>query len=103
MSIGTPLKIFGVDFANNLNIRHTLNDYPEEKIVFVNADSAQKETRVFRRTYRTDIDWNPQFTLPPLFHNRFKLTPSVSLGNVDPNPFWIRTELTGDEFVHQAK
>ena len=103
VTFGTPIKIFGVDFANNVSIHDQLNDFPEEKVVYRNADSARKETRVFRRTYRTDIDWNPGFTLPALFQNRFKLTPSVNLGNVDPNPFWVRTELSGGEFVHQSK
>lgn len=103
VSFGTPLKIFGVDFANNVNIHDQVNDFPEEKVVYLNADSAQKETRVFRRTFRTDVDWNPGFTLPSLFQNRFKITPSVSLGNVDPNPFWVRTELSGGKFVHQSK
>ena len=103
ISLGTPIRVFGVDFANNVTIRDQINDFPEEKVVYPNADSSLKEIRVFRRTYRTDIDWNPGFTLPALFQNRFKITPSVNLGNVDPNPFWVRTEQSGGKFVHQSK
>jgi lipopolysaccharide assembly outer membrane protein LptD (OstA) len=104
LTFGSPLRIFGYDLQNNsITIRDQLNDFPEQKIVYVNADSAQRETRVFRQTFRTDIDWNPTFSLPPIFQNRFKLTPSVSLMNVDPRPFWVRSDLSGGEFVHQNK
>ena len=104
ISFGTPFRIFGVDFLReNVSIRDELHDYPEERTVYPGADSALKEVRVFRRTFRTSVDWNPGFSLPALFQNRFKLTPSVTLGNVDPGPFWIRTELSGGKFVHQSK
>ena len=103
VSFGTPITLFGTEFANNVMVRDRVNDFPEQKVVYPHADSALKETRVFLRTYRTELDWNPQFSLPPLFRNRFKLTPSVTLGNVDPRPFWVRTELSGGEFVHQSK
>lgn len=101
--IGSPLRIFGMDFSQNLSIRDRLLDYPEEKIVYPGADSSRKETRVFRQTFSTEIDWNPSFSLPPLFNNRFKLTPSVTLGNVDPGPYWIRNDLSGGKWVSQTK
>ena len=97
------LRIFGMSFSSGLTIRDILNDYPEEKVFFPDADSANKVTRVFPRTYRTDLDWNPTFSLPAIFDNRFKLTPSVSLSNVDSRPYWVRTELSGGKFVSQAK
>lgn len=103
ITIGSPIRIFGVDLTNNLTIRDALNDFPEEKPVYPNADSTRKQMRVFRSTFRTDIDWNPGFTLPPLFQNRFKITPTVNLTNVDGNPFWVRTEQSGGAFVHQSK
>lgn len=99
----TPLRIFGVELRNGISIRDDYRDYPEQVLVYPNADSAQKQLRVFRQTYRTDVDWNPTFTLPPFFQNRFKLTPSVSLQNVDPGPFWVRSEATGGQFVSQSK
>jgi hypothetical protein len=72
-------------------------------LVYPDADSAKKELRVFRQTFRTDVDWNPSFSLPPFFQNRFKLTPSVTLQNVEPRAFWVRTEASGGKFVHQSK
>ena len=103
ISIGTPIRLFGTELANQITIHDQVNDFPEEKVIYPHADSALKETRVFRRTYRTDIDWNPTFSLPAFFQNRYKLTPSVSLQNVDPNQFWVRTELSGGKVVHQSK
>ena len=103
ISIGTPIRLFGTELSNQVIIHDQLNDFPEEKVIYPHADSALKETRVFRRTYRTDIDWNPTFSLPAFFQNRYKLTPSVSLQNVDPNQFWVRTELSGGKIVHQSK
>lgn len=103
VTFDTPLRIFGVDFRNGINIRDQLNDFPEEEIVYPNADSSRKQTRIFRRTFRTDVDWNPQFTLPAFGQNRFKLTPSIGLQNVDPHAFWVRSELSNGQFVHQRK
>ena len=82
--IGSPLRIFGIDFSQNINIRDRLLEYPEEKIVYPNADSSLKEVRVLRQTFATEVDWNPTFALPPLFRNHFKLTPSITYSNVDP-------------------
>ena len=44
--IGTPLRIFGMDFQNNFSIHDRLNDFPDLKLVYLNADSSQKEERV---------------------------------------------------------
>jgi len=103
INFDSPIRIFGMNFSNNLSIRDAFNDYPEEKIFYPNAQESAKQTRVFQNTFRTDVDWNPMFSLPSLGQNRFKLTPSISLQNVDPGPFWVRTELSGGRFVHQSK
>lgn len=103
ISFDTPVRIFGFDFRNGFAIRDQLNDFPEQVVVYPNADSSLKETRIFRETFRTDVDWNPSFSLPPFMQNRFKLSPSVGLGNVDPGPFWVRNELSGGKWVHQSK
>jgi hypothetical protein len=103
ISFDTPLKIFGFELRNAFNIRDQLNDFPEEKIVYPHADSSLKETRVFAQTFRTDVDWNPIVSLPAFFQNRYKLTPSVNLQNVDPRGFWVRSDMSGGRFVHQGK
>ena len=102
LTFDTPIRIFGYDLRNGVTISDLTNNYPDEKLVYPHADSSLRESRVFLGTYRTTIDWNPTFALPSM-SNRFKVTPTVSLQNVDPNPFWIRTEMTGGKFVHQSK
>jgi len=103
ISFDTPLRIFGYEFRTGIRVHDWVKDYPEERDVYLHADSAQKTTRVFARTFGTELDWNPQIAMPSLFQNRFKITPSVSLNNVDSRPFWVRSYLTGDRFVHQSK
>jgi hypothetical protein len=99
----TPLRIHGFELRNSVSIRDEYWDFPEQVLVYPGADSSRKETRVFRQRFRTNVDWNPMFTLPPFFQNRFKLTPSVTLQNVDPGSFWVRSEMSGGRFVHQSK
>ena len=62
-----------------------------------------EQERIYAQTYHTEVDWTPSFTLPSLGRNKFNLTPSVSLSNVDGGAFWIRNERTGGQWVHQSK
>ncbi len=99
----TPLRIFKYEFRSGVRIRDWAKNYPEQRDVFINADTGRKETRVFARQFGTEIDWNPSFALPLVNSNRFKVTPSVSLSNVDPHPFWVRSYLSGGKFARQTK
>jgi hypothetical protein len=103
ISFDTPLRIFKYDFRTNVRIRDWSKNYPEQREVFINADTARRETRVFARQFGTEIDWNPTFSLPIMAQNRFKITPSVSLSNVDRNPYWVRSYLNGGKLVSQSK
>ena len=38
-----------------------------------------------------------------LWQNKFNLTPTIALQNVDPGPFWVASERTDGVYVHQAK
>ena len=103
ISFDTPLQIFGYELRNQFTIRDQLNDFASEDFVYPDADSSRKQARVFRNTFSTNVDWNPTFSLPPFFQNRFKLTPSVSLSNVDPRAYWVRSHLNGGKWVSQSK
>ena len=103
ISIGSPLRVAGIDFSNDLQISDRRLDFPELKTFYVDADSARREQRVFAETYKTTVDWNPGFALPALFQNRYKVTPSISLQNVADGPFWIRSDLSGGRWVSQSK
>ena len=102
LSFDTPLTIFGYALGNRLTINSARNDFPERAIVADVATGVEQE-RIYAQTYHTEVDWTPSFTLPSLGRNKFNLTPSVSLSNVDGGAFWIRNERTGGEWVHQSK
>ena len=102
LSFDTPLTIFGYSLGNRFTINSARNDFPERAIVADVATGVEQE-RIYAQTYHTQVDWTPSFTLPSLGRNKFNLTPSVSLSNVDGGAFWIRNERTGGEWVHQSK
>ncbi|MFI5256214.1 MAG: putative LPS assembly protein LptD [Gemmatimonadales bacterium] len=102
LSFNTPLQIFGYDLGNSFTISSRRNDFPESELVTgVNTGIATQ--RIYATTFSSQADWTPAFTLPPVAGNRFNLSPSVSLQNVDGSSFWIRNERTGGEWVHQSK
>ena len=103
ISFDTPFRIFKYEFRSGVRIHDWVKNYPEQRDVFLDADTSRRETRVFQRQFGTEIDWNPTIALPLGNQNRFKLTPAVSLSNVDPHPFWVRSYLTGGGFTRQSK
>lgn len=103
LSFDTPLQIFGYDLRNSFHVTDQRNNFPQQFQILDVTTGAVRDTRVFARTYNTGIDWTPDFQLPPFARSLFNLSPSVSLQNVDPGPFWIRTERTNGRFVHQSK
>jgi hypothetical protein len=102
LSFSTPLQIFGYNLGNNFTVSSRRNDFPESAIV-TDVNTGVQSQRIYATTYSTTADWTPIFTLPPFFRNKFNLSPSASLQNVDGSPFWIRNERTGGEWVHQSK
>jgi hypothetical protein len=102
LSFDTPLTIFGWSLGNHFNINSARNDFPERAIVTDVVTGVEQE-RIYSTTYKTEIDWSPSFSLPPLGRNSLNLTPSLSFSNVDGNAFWIRNERTNGKWVHQTK
>jgi len=100
----TPIKIAGFSWTNSFQLNDELVDAPQTIVVFDPTDSAKKTSRVFARSYLTKVDWQTGFGLPSLFQGSLKLSPSVSFQNVDgSNGFWVRSHLSGGQFVHQSK
>jgi hypothetical protein len=103
ITFDTPLQIFGKDFKNSFRITQQRNNFAQLFPIYDVQTGEIIENRVFAATYATNIDWTPDFSLPPLARNRFNLTPSLSLQNVDPGPFAVASERTNGQFVHQSK
>ena len=102
-SFGTPLKIGNFTWNNSFTMNDQEQNAPATIIVVDPNDSSRKDPRVFAKTFSTSVDWQTGITLPSFFQNSLKITPSVQIGNVDPNAFWVRSEQTGGRFVHQSK
>ena len=102
-SFATPLKIFGYDLGNSFQINEKLYDYPQKIVRYDVNTGATLPDRIYPNLYETDIDWTPNFTLPPLARSLFNITPGVSLQNATSGPFWVRTNLSNGQFVHQTK
>ena len=104
VNFDTPLRIFGFDWRNSIRIRDQENDFPEAVRVLRDVRDTAATTRVYQKTFRTDIDWETGFALPPLLRGTWNLTPSVSIVNTDRSaPFAVRTVLTGGSYVRQGK
>jgi hypothetical protein len=112
-TFNTPFKLtlFGkYDFqiGTGFRLQDRENRYPEQRIIVDVADTSKRSVRVFDRTYLTTVDFDLNVALPQIEITRFgldkfHLVPSVSVANVDPNPFWVRSERTGATFVGQSK
>ena len=103
VNFNTPLEIFGFRWRNSFRVQDVENDYPESRLIVDVADTTIRSTRVFDRTYETEVFWDTGIELPGLGRGRWNLAPSVSIVNVDPSGFWVRNERTGGEFVRQSK
>jgi len=103
IDLGMPLQIFGWDFRNTVRVVQQRQDFPQQFPINDLHTGLPIGTRIYAATYQTAIDWNPDFTLPPIARNKFNLSPSFSLQNVDPGPFWVASERTNGRYVHQGK
>ena len=117
VSLGTPIKIFGFDWSNSFAINDRESTIPTRYAIDAvvtgpdglplkdsqGRDSVAKSNRLYGRTYQTDVDWITGISLPSLSQGKWNFTPSVSIVNVDPGAYWVRSQFTGGTFVHQSK
>jgi len=100
----TPLKIAGFSLTNSFTLNDNEVDAPQTIVIVDPNDSSKKTSRVFAKSFVTNVDWRTGFSLPTLFQGTLNLAPSISFQNVDAgNGFWVRSHLSGGRFVHQSK
>ena len=102
-SFNSPFKIGSFNLPLSFSYNDRLNDFPEVRLLVNPNDTSRRETRVYSRTYMTTLDWRTAVTLPTFLHGSWNLSPSVSIENVDPAGYWVRSERTGSSFVSQSK
>ena len=104
LSFNTPLKIFGFSLTNSIRVADRENNNPVRIAVIDQNDPAVRNDRIFARTFSTEVDWSTSFSLPSIMQNTLRLSPSISIQNVDGSrAFWVRTEQTGGRYVNQSK
>lgn len=100
----TPLKIGDFVWQNSFTLREDFRDYPEERKLIGVRDTSDRTTRVFARTFETNVDWNTSFNLPRFFQGSWNVSPSLQISNVDNGSgLLVRTERSGGKWVNQAK
>ncbi|MGI8496397.1 MAG: putative LPS assembly protein LptD [Gemmatimonadaceae bacterium] len=104
LSFQTPFRIFDFNWRNSITVSDVEHDYPEERtITTVSGVDTTRTTRVYERTFLTSVDYQTGIDLPRIGQGRFNIVPSVQISNVDPHGYWVRSERTGGEYVHQSK
>lgn len=102
-TFNSPFKIGKFNLPLSISYNDRMNDFPEVRLIVNPVDTSQRETRVYSRTYLTTLDWRTAVTLPTFLQGSWNLVPTVSMENVDPAGFWVRSERTGNNFVAQSK
>ncbi|MGI8619479.1 MAG: putative LPS assembly protein LptD [Gemmatimonadaceae bacterium] len=102
-SFNTPMKIFGFTWSNSFRASDSEDNYPVSVQVASRTDSGAKTTRVFSRTYRTDVDWETSIGLPGLLTGTWNVSPQISFTNVDPSAYMVRSQFSGGRYVRQSK
>lgn len=113
ISLETPLRIFNFVLPASFRYNDQLNDVPQSRIVLgdrtaplasaARRDTSVRDTVIFARTFRTDLDFTTGISLPPFLQGSWNFVPSVSLENIDPGALLVRTELSGGRWVSQGK
>jgi hypothetical protein len=103
IAFNTPFKIG--DFQVNAAVRtgDTEADYPQVRTILDPVDTAARTTRVYQRTYLETVDLDLSVATPQLIKSQWNITPNISIANVDPGSYYVRSERTGADWVSQSK
>jgi hypothetical protein len=104
-SIGfnSPFKVFDFQIMASLRASDRGNDYPELRTVVDPVDTAKKSVRVYEKTWLSQVDWDLSMNLPQFFGGTWNVSPSITMSNIGPGAFAVRTERTGKNWVTQGK
>lgn len=103
LGFNSPIKIGNFNINTGIRMADRENAFPEARLVIDPSDTTQRRNIIYDRTYLTSVDWDFSMNLPQFLQGSWNLTPNVTLSNVDPAGYWIRSERTGANFVSQSK
>ncbi|MFL5482690.1 MAG: twin-arginine translocase subunit TatC [Gemmatimonadaceae bacterium] len=103
-SFSTPIRIGGFNWQNSFSMTDNEVNTPQTWVIRNPADSSIRTSRVFAKSFDTNVDWQTSFGLPGLLHGSLNLNPSIGFSNVDgSHGFWVRSLFSNGQFVHQSK
>ncbi|HVZ50035.1 MAG TPA: putative LPS assembly protein LptD [Gemmatimonadaceae bacterium] len=103
VTLTTPLKVFDFQITAAIRANDRGNDYPELRTIVDPVDTSRKSTRVYERTWLSQVDFDLGMNLPNFFSGTWNLVPSISMANVASGAFLVRSERTGSRWVAQGK
>ena len=103
LTFTSPFKVFDFQVQASLRASDRGNDYPELRTVIDPVDTSKKSTRVYEKTWLSQLDFDLGVNLPQFFGGTLNLSPSITMSNVGPGALMVRTERTGSKWVTQGK
>ena len=103
MAINTPFKIGDFQVTAAVRAGDTEDDYPQRRTILNPLDTAARTVRVYQRTYLETVDFDLSVATPQLIKSQWNISPNVSISNVDPGAYFVRSERTGSAWVSQSK
>lgn len=102
-SLNTPFSIKGFQVNASMSASSNQNNYPITRTFVDPNDTTQRINKTYARSYTDALDWQAGFSLPSFLNSTFRIRPDITFQNVLGGSYWVRTELSGGQFVHQAK
>jgi lipopolysaccharide assembly outer membrane protein LptD (OstA) len=99
----TPISIHGfrIDLSGSLNSLEL--DHPVTRTFVSQTDTSQRFDRTFARSATNQADFDVAFSLPGFLPGTLKLNPSVAFHNVYEGAYWVQSDFSGGQWVHQSK
>ena len=102
-SFGTPISIHGFRIDLTGNVQSFDQEHPVTRTFVSQTDTSQRYTRTFARSASNQADFNFAFSLPGFFPGTLNLNPSVNFMNVYSGAYWVQSEFSNGQWVHQNK
>jgi hypothetical protein len=100
----TPFRLGRFNLSNAFRISDREDQQQTPVPILDFQTGAQLGTRVYGSTFRTDVYWDPQFSLPGLLQGSWNISPFVSIVNSNGSAgYWVRSFLSNGQWVHQSK
>lgn len=103
VALATPFKVGDFQVTLGLRASDVEANYPQIRTILDPVDTAARSVRVYDRTYLQTVDLDFSVAVPQLIKSQWNITPNVTISNVDPGAYMVRSERTGSTWVSQSK